>query len=437
MLKNCSLFTLFYINFIKSIVFSKLGKRRKPTQRKKPTPTVETLQSNASEDDMLILDDNDEIVRTCKVEMPEEDEYIYEHLDDPDSALAIMKEKPTPAVRQTAIRTGAPSLFPTTTRIGGSGRIRKLTPKMQNSIIAKKLKQAQQILQHSSAVDIKISKNEVEPKIEGGFYQNMLNKKTAITNSVLLKDKYRCIGTVNPKVYSLGKTINTDNSLQLSEDNGITANHNEYSAKLQTMTVSDEPPHCQENIVEVTAHKKEFEFNDKPIALKVIKLKGRNPIIFSPEELPKYQSFLKGESKCPTKEDQDALNTAPLIKVKSVEHLNNHNASATSTVGSDNGDSGNLDIIHSLGLVRKQSLSKPTAVERISHQSYSRAYSWNRPCAKKTNKQPAMQEKIQPDSQTRDYEIEETWNDIKEEVVGEYTIKMLPKVMSSWMVGYI
>ncbi|XP_046662194.1 uncharacterized protein LOC124355215 [Homalodisca vitripennis] len=83
-----------------------------------------------------------------------------------------------------------------------------------------------------------------------------------------------------------------------------------------------------------------------------------------------------------------------------------------------------MDIIHSVGLVRK------TPEKVISHQSYSRAYSWNRPGAKAANK-PITTEKIQPDSQTNDYEIEETWNDIKEEQIDDdATWDQLPEMTS-------
>lgn len=71
------------------------------------------------------------------------------------------------------------------------------------------------------------------------------------------------------------------------------------------------------------------------------------------------------------------------------------------------------------GTVEK--VAKPT---KISHQSYTRAYSWNRPGAKiaRKVKQAKVRHQQQPDSQTNDFEIEESWNDIKEERMGEWPI---------------
>lgn len=379
------------------LLFRKSLKKRKVTQKKNGSLHAQSFKQNASDDDMLILDDNNEIVTTCKTaEMADEDEYIYEHLDDPDSALEIMKEKPNPTVKQTAIRTGGTTNIPTATRIGGSGRIRKLTPKMQNSMIAKKLKQAQEILQQSKTAGENSDKSKSQQNIESTNSRQSTENKPVNGNSVLHQDKTRYVATVNPNIVRVGQT--TD-----KEDNVLNR---------------------QENTDAVPSDKKEpGSAEKKSWSVKVIKLKGRNPIIFSPDELPKFQSFLKADPSL-TK-DESEMQCPPLLKIKSVENLNNTKNTSLSMTN-DNGECNNLDIIHSVGLMRKQSVEKCAEVESgsgVSHQSYSRAYSWNRPCVKKTNKRSFTEitEKTQPDSQTRDYEIEETWNDIKEENIGKFT----------------
>uniref|UniRef100_A0A1B6LY92 Uncharacterized protein n=1 Tax=Graphocephala atropunctata TaxID=36148 RepID=A0A1B6LY92_9HEMI len=347
-----------------------LRARRRSVPNRLTTTSVDFKQ-NPSDDDMLILDDNDEIVHTCKsTEMSEEDEYIYETLDDPDTALEIMKEKPPPRVKPTAIRSGNHAAQQAVTRYGRSGRIRKVTPKMQNSIIAKKLKQAQQVLQHNPKT-INMLKTEAPHKVA------VLHKKTVTVNKpssekcVLFNDQIaRHVATVNPNVMRVER---------LNEKETQPVANKEGRANIET--------------------KNESESNTSR-SFKVVKLKGRNPIIFSPEQLPDIQSFLKSEAESIKEESP----TKSLLKVKSVDHLN-QNAAETN----------NLDIIHSVGLMRK-------TPEKVSHQSYSRAYSWNRPgvkVANNNNNKPTTAEKIQPDSQTNDYEIEETWNDIKEENIDD------------------
>ncbi|KAG8284817.1 hypothetical protein J6590_022808 [Homalodisca vitripennis] len=363
------------------------AKRRiKPVKgRRKSAPNSVPVEfkQNPSDDDMLIVDDNDEIVHTCKsTEMSEEDEYIYETLDDPDSALQIMKEKPPSQVKPTAIRSGNTVAPQAVARYGGSGRIRKVTPKMQNSIIAKKLKQAQQVLQQNNTPKIiTVPKSTVPHKV------TILHKKATSVNksngekSVLFSDQIeRHVATVNPNIIRVERLNEKETQPAADKEDGTSTEHPNES-KLDTSR------------------------------FKVVKLKGRNPIIFSPEQLPDIQSFLKSEAEY-NKEDSP---TKSLLKVKSVDNLNNQ-----STV--ENGN--NMDIIHSVGLVRK------TPEKVISHQSYSRAYSWNRPGAKAANK-PITTEKIQPDSQTNDYEIEETWNDIKEEQIDDdATWDQLPEMTS-------
>uniref|UniRef100_A0A1B6EMY1 MADF domain-containing protein n=1 Tax=Cuerna arida TaxID=1464854 RepID=A0A1B6EMY1_9HEMI len=360
------------------------AKRRiKPVKgRRKSAPSSVPVEfkQNPSDDDMLIVDDNDEIVHTCKsTEMSEEDEYIYETLDDPDSALQIMKEKPPSQVKPTAIRSGNTAVPQAVARYGGSGRIRKVTPKMQNSIIAKKLKQAQQVLQQTPKT-ITVPKTTIPQKV------TILHKKTTSLNksnaekSVLFSDQIaRHVATVNPNIIRVERLGEKETQPAADKEDG-TSREPLNESKLDTSR------------------------------FKVVKLKGRNPIIFSPEQLPDIQSFLKSEAEYNREESP----TKSLLKVKSVDNLNNQSTSENS----------NMDIIHSVGLVRK------TPEKVISHQSYSRAYSWNRPGAKVASK-PITAEKIQPDSQTNDYEIEETWNDIKEEhIEDDATWDQLPEMTS-------
>lgn len=367
----------------KYFIFRKPLRKRRVTQKKTNPASTQGFKQTGSDDDMLILDDNNEIVHTCKTAvMGDEDEYIYEHLDDPDSALEIMKEKPNPTVKQTAIRSGTATVAPTATRIGGSGRIRKLTPKMQNSIIAKKLKQAQQILQQSNLADDNANRARNNKQLD--------DDKSANGNPIMSQDKTRHVATVNPNIVRSGQTLEKG----------------EIDPNLKSPSL-------------VSTDNKEPGSEEKTWSVKVIKLKGRNPIIFSPEELPKYQSFLKSGPSLNIEKSE--MQCPPLLKVKSVDNLNNNNTTSLSSVN-DNGEGSNLDIIHSVGLMRKQTIEKSAGQETVHHQSHSsRAYSWNRPCAKKKSRKAVTEvtEKTQPDSQTRDYEIEETWNDIKEENIGK------------------
>ncbi|XP_054278712.1 uncharacterized protein LOC128997152 isoform X2 [Macrosteles quadrilineatus] len=386
-----------------------------PRPRKKigPTSSSENSKHNASDDDMLIVNDKDEVVSTCKSTEISEDEYIYETLDDPDSALEIMKEKPPPKVKPTAIRSGA-AIAPTVPRFRGSGRIRKVTSKMQNSFIAKKLKQAQQILQESD-----VSVEDKKPPLltpQKASVDNAKNdtKRSSGAKTVLHQDNTtRHVATVNPNMVRLDKITDKNSST-----------------------------HVHDSIITLSSKGSPEKISEAHRPFKVIKLKGKNPIIFSPEQLPDIQSFLKAEASSSSSvsvPEQNELKT-PLLKIKSVDNLNKQNV--VSAPASENKDN-NLDIIHSVGLVRRNTVEKcaekhetsflrnsleEPLTKKISHQSYSRAYSWNRPGSKTANKQTAN-DKIQPDSQTNDYEIEETWNDIKQENIEDMSWHPEPEMV--------
>lgn len=334
---------------------------------------------------MLIVGENNEVVHTFKNgDISEDDEYIYETLDDPDSALEIMRNRPAPEVKPTAIRSGGairPSVVAPSRVGGGSKRIRKLTPKMQNSMIAKKLKQAQQIL-HASTDNSKKSSC-LEKRLPN-------NTKTRVNNSkkdknILYEDKTtRHIATVNPNFVRVGKD-------ELDSQSVLTNNIN------------------------TSSNGKGAESSSVSQPFKVVKLKGRNPLIFSPDQYPEIHSFIQSESSQAKKEN----NTSPVIKVKSVDNLNNTNGSSTSQ---NKGESSNLDIIHSVGLMRKAPAEKPIRVENIMHQSYSRSYSWNRPDTRVSKPATAEKTNTQPIPQVHNFETEETWNDIKEEIIGKKNI---------------
>lgn len=357
---------------------------------RKPKQEIQTKQLSReskpffSDDEMLIVGENNEIVHSFKPgDMSEDDEYIYETLDDPDSALEIMRNRPAPEVKPTAIRSGGairPSVVAPSRVGGGSKRIRKLTPKMQNSMIAKKLKQAQQIL-HASTDNAKKSSS-LEKRLSN-------NTKTRVNNSkkdknILNEDNKttRHIATVNPNFVRAGKD-------ELGSQSVLTNNINTSSNGKGPESSSVNQP------------------------FKVVKLKGRNPLIFSPDQYPEIHSFIQSEYSQAKKEN----NNSPVIKVKSVDNLNNTNGSSTSQ---NKGDSSNLDIIHSVGLMRKTPVEKPIRVENIMHQSYSRSYSWNRPDTARVPKQATVEKaNPQPTPQVHNFETEETWNDIKEEIIGK------------------
>lgn len=352
---------------------------RKPKREIKTKQLPDESKQHFSDDDMLIVGENNEIVHTFKSgDMSEDDEYIYETLDDPDSALEIMRNRPAPEVKPTAIRSGGamrPSAVAPSRVGGGSKRIRKLTPKMQNSMIAKKLKQAQQIL-HASTDNAKKSSC-LEKRLTNTRVNNSKKDK-----NILYEDKTtRHIATVNPNFVRVGK--------------------DEFDSQ-SVLT----------NNIKTSSNGKGPESSSVNQPFKVVKLKGRNPLIFSPDQYPEIHSFIQSESS----QAKNGNNNSPVIKVKSVDNLNNNNGSSTSQ---NKGDSSNLDIIHSVGLMRKTPAEKPIRVENIMHQSYSRSYSWNRPDSRVPK--PATTEKAnpQPIPQVHNFETEETWNDIKEEIIGK------------------
>lgn len=265
---------------------------------------------------MLILNENDEIVRTCKPgELDEEDEYIYETLDDPESLTEMMKSKPLPAVKPKAIRSGGPlrPAMPPPSRIGGSGRIRKVTPKMQNSIIAKKLKQAQTFLNSSVAPPPSFQPTKTAKRV---FILN----KTPVNKPAAPEAPTKQVQTVSPPSIKVEKQ--------------------EENKAPEESTNNNKPLGLTEFVRVATPSSEEKK------TFKVFKLKGRNPMIFSPDQLPEIQELLKSESAATPIKDAQAPAQTPTLKIRSVDNLNKEGSSQS-------GPSDNLDIIHSVGLVRK------------------------------------------------------------------------------------
>lgn len=351
----------------------------------------EESKQHFSGDDMLIKEENNGLLQTCKSGDMSEDEYIYETLDDPDSALEIMKNRPAPDVKPTAIRSGGAIRPPvaTSSRVGGSGRIRKLTPKMQNSMIAKKLKQAQQILQKPSLYTS--NKNSSIDEILPNTTKTRVNSSKKEKNILYENKTTRHIATVNPNFVRAG------NKGDESDDRSFLKSMLIHEAS-KNLSTGKEP--------------KSSSTENQPF--KVVKLKGRNPLIFSPDQYPEIHSFIQSESSQAKKE----TNKSPVIKVKSVDNLNNTNGPLSSQ---NKGDTSNLDIIHSVGLMRKTPVETPDRVDNMIHHSYSRSYSWNRPDARAAKPATAEGKNPQSNPQVHDFETEETWNDInlKEEIIGK------------------
>lgn len=275
-------------------------------------------EETPSDDDMLILNDNNEIVRTCKPgELEEEDdEYIYETLDDPDSLTEMMKAKPPSEVKPKAIRSGGPLMpAPLPSRVGGSGRIRKVTPKMQNSIIAKKLKQAQTYLNTSVAPAPNF------PPLKSPKRVFILNK-TPVNKPASSEQTAKNVATVSPNSIKVDKKEGEEKPSEES------TNNNKPVQSAMTVKVTTPP-------------------SDEKKTFKLVKLKGRNPMIFSPDQLPEIQEFLKSESAATPVKDAQAPAQTPTLKIRSVDNLNNQASSQSGP--SEN----NMDIIHSVGLVRK------------------------------------------------------------------------------------